>query len=120
MCIDENLPDLSGIPDFLFVMFLFFSGYGHHHISGSLNFRAILIYGVLCLTFRHYHSGSDPRSDEFDQAAMAVRTTQMIEMLSEENRALREELSVYYKKVSKLQKVFVFAIVTRLLVCFHC
>ncbi|XP_041358557.1 angiomotin-like isoform X2 [Gigantopelta aegis] len=53
---------------------------------------------------RHYHSGSDPRTEEFDQAAMAARTTQMIEMLSEENRALREELNVYYKKVSKLQK----------------
>ena len=52
--IDENCPDLSGIPDFLFARF-FFSGYGHRHISGSPNsikniFRiffcqAILIYG---------------------------------------------------------------------------
>ena len=55
MSIDENLPDLSGIPDFLFVRFLF-SGYGHRLISGSLNFiknifpdlfcQAILIYDV--------------------------------------------------------------------------
>ena len=37
--IDENRLDLSGIPDFLFPRFLsFFSGYGHHHISHSLNF----------------------------------------------------------------------------------
>ena len=33
--IDKYLPDLSGIPDF-------FSGYGHHHISGSLNFIKII------------------------------------------------------------------------------
>ena len=33
---DENRPDLSRIPDFLFARFIF-SGYGHHHISGSLN-----------------------------------------------------------------------------------
>ena len=52
--IDENLPDLSGIPDFLFARF-FGSGYGHRHISGSPNSsknifqiffcQAILIYG---------------------------------------------------------------------------
>ena len=35
--IDQNLPDLSGIPDFLFATFSF-SGYGHRYISGSLNF----------------------------------------------------------------------------------
>ena len=51
--IDENLPDLSGFPNF-FICQIFFSGYGHCHISGSLNFikkylqdffgQAILIY----------------------------------------------------------------------------
>ena len=50
--IDENRPDISRISDFLFATFLFY-GYGHHHISGSLNFikkildffgHAILIY----------------------------------------------------------------------------
>ena len=35
--IDENFPDLSRIPD-IFICQIFFSGYGHHHISGSLNF----------------------------------------------------------------------------------
>ena len=54
--IDENLPHLSGIPDFLFARFFFFSGHGHRHISGSLNFiknifricfgQAILIYVI--------------------------------------------------------------------------
>ena len=39
--IDENLPDLSGIPDFWFVRFCF-SGYGHCHISGYLNFIKII------------------------------------------------------------------------------
>ena len=34
--IDENFPDLSGIPDFSFARF-FVSGYGHHYISGSIN-----------------------------------------------------------------------------------
>ena len=33
--IDDNLPDLSGIPEFGFARF-FSSGYGHRH-SGSLN-----------------------------------------------------------------------------------
>ena len=36
--IDENRPDLSGIPDFLLVKKINKSGYGHHHVSGSLNF----------------------------------------------------------------------------------
>ena len=36
--IDENLPDLSGIPEFLYATFFFPSEYGHRHISGSLNF----------------------------------------------------------------------------------
>ena len=39
--IDENLPDLSGILEFSFARFLF-SGYGHRHISGSLNFIKII------------------------------------------------------------------------------
>lgn len=38
-------------------------------------------------------------------AAIATRATQMVERLSEENRALRQELKSYYKKVSKLEKV---------------
>ena len=35
-CIDENLPDLSTIPDFVP------SRYGHCHISGSLNLIKII------------------------------------------------------------------------------
>jgi hypothetical protein len=38
-------------------------------------------------------------------AAIATRATQMVERLSEENRGLRQELKVYYKKVSRLEKV---------------
>ena len=36
--IDENIPELSGIPDFFICQIYLFSGYGHRHISGSLNF----------------------------------------------------------------------------------
>ena len=36
MNIDVNRPDLSGIQDFWLPEFV--SGYGHRHISGSLNF----------------------------------------------------------------------------------
>ncbi|KAL5005490.1 hypothetical protein ScPMuIL_018946 [Solemya velum] len=42
------------------------------------------------------------RAEELEQIAM--HSTQMIEVLSEENRSLREELNINYKKVSKLQK----------------
>ncbi|XP_074658557.1 uncharacterized protein LOC141911434 [Tubulanus polymorphus] len=41
---------------------------------------------------------------ERDTAAIATRATQMVELLSNENKQLREELDGYYKKVSKLQK----------------
>ncbi|XP_070538827.1 angiomotin-like [Ptychodera flava] len=42
--------------------------------------------------------------DEFDHEAIANRATQMVDILSEENAALRQELECYYQKVSKLQK----------------
>ncbi|XP_064638236.1 angiomotin-like isoform X2 [Lineus longissimus] len=44
-----------------------------------------------------------PPSD-IDHALVAARASQLVERLSEENTALREELDGYYKKVSKLQK----------------
>ncbi|XP_067669621.1 angiomotin-like isoform X2 [Haliotis asinina] len=47
---------------------------------------------------------SHTQNEEVDHLAIAARTTQVIEMLSEENRRLRDELEVNYKKVSKLQK----------------
>ncbi len=47
----------------------------------------------------------ESQREEVDHLAMAARTGQMIEMLSEENRRLREDLEINYKKVSKLQKV---------------
>ena len=47
--IDENCPDLSGIPDFLLLLFVF--GYGYHHISGSLNFIKIILQIVLVRPF---------------------------------------------------------------------
>jgi hypothetical protein len=46
----------------------------------------------------------NPPSD-IDHALVAARASQLVERLSEENKALREELDGYYKKVSKLQKV---------------
>ncbi|XP_033107158.1 angiomotin-like [Anneissia japonica] len=41
---------------------------------------------------------------EVDHEAIAGRATKMVEILSEENTALRQELEGYYQKVSKLQK----------------
>ncbi|XP_013387912.1 angiomotin [Lingula anatina] len=41
---------------------------------------------------------------EPDHAAIAERASQLVELLSNENRKLKEELEGYYKKVSKLQK----------------
>ena len=46
------------------------------------------------------------RTQLVDHAAIATRATQMVERLSEENRSLRQELEGYYKKVYRLQKVF--------------
>lgn len=40
-----------------------------------------------------------------DPYAMLARAQQMVEMLSEENRLLKQELEVCGEKVSKLQKV---------------
>ena len=42
---------------------------------------------------------------EIDHEAIATRATQMVEILSEENSALRQELETYYQKVNRLQKV---------------
>lgn len=50
-------------------------------------------------------SSSHAQNEEVDHLTIAARTTQVIEMLSEENRRLRDELEINYKKVSKLQKV---------------
>ncbi|XP_077987370.1 uncharacterized protein LOC144441974 isoform X2 [Glandiceps talaboti] len=43
-------------------------------------------------------------SMQLDHEAIANRATQMVEILSEENYSLRQELEIYYQKVSKLQK----------------
>lgn len=51
------------------------------------------------------HSPSGSQQNVCAHVAIATRATQMVERLSEENRALRQELKVYYKKVSKLEKV---------------
>ncbi|XP_067853257.1 angiomotin isoform X2 [Heptranchias perlo] len=40
-----------------------------------------------------------------DPLAIVLRAQQMVEILSEENRALRQELEGYYDKVAKLQKM---------------
>nr|XP_002742269.2 PREDICTED: angiomotin-like [Saccoglossus kowalevskii] len=41
---------------------------------------------------------------QLDHQAIAERATQMVEILSDENAALRQEVESYYQKVSKLQK----------------
>ncbi|XP_061184323.1 angiomotin-like isoform X2 [Saccostrea echinata] len=45
---------------------------------------------------------SSIRYEEMDP--LTARANKMIDMLTEENRKLRDELNVYYKKVSRLQK----------------
>ena len=42
---------------------------------------------------------------EVDHEAIATRATHMVEILSEENMSLRQELEMYSQRVSKLQKV---------------
>ena len=54
--IDDNLPHLSGIPDFLFAIFSF-SGYGHRNISGSLNFIKIIFKNFLVRPFSSMQVG---------------------------------------------------------------
>ncbi|XP_038050465.1 angiomotin-like isoform X2 [Patiria miniata] len=49
--------------------------------------------------------GSQPTTPfEVDHEAIATRATHMVEILSEENTALRQELEMYSQRVSKLQK----------------
>ncbi|CAL1530310.1 unnamed protein product [Lymnaea stagnalis] len=50
------------------------------------------------------HRSANNSADECDQATIAAKASQMVEMLTHENRALREELSSYANKVAKLQK----------------
>ena len=42
---------------------------------------------------------------DINHATIAVKATQMVEKLSEDNRILRQELEKYLKKMAKLQKV---------------
>ncbi|XP_005112007.1 angiomotin-like 2a isoform X2 [Aplysia californica] len=44
-------------------------------------------------------------ADDNDQASIAAKASQMVEMLTEENRALREELAISSVKVARLQKL---------------
>lgn len=53
----------------------------------------------LCLTY------STPVANRLEDIDIAARATKMVDMLSDENKKLRDELSAYSKKVSKLQKV---------------
>ncbi|KAH9512690.1 hypothetical protein Btru_037919 [Bulinus truncatus] len=43
-------------------------------------------------------------ADDSDQATIAAKASHMVEMLTDENRALREELAIYAIRVAKLQK----------------
>ena len=51
------------------------------------------------------HLDSEVVPYEIDHEAIATRATQMVEILSEENSALRQDLETYYQKVNRLQKV---------------
>ena len=69
--IDENLPDLSGIPDLLFARF-FPPGYGHRHISGALNFIKIYFSDVFCQAILIYVSGSGIIAKNVNQSIQYV------------------------------------------------
>lgn len=47
---------------------------------------------------------STPVANRLEDIDIAARATKMVDMLSDENKKLRDELSAYSKKVSKLQK----------------
>lgn len=53
----------------------------------------------------HKQGSQKKHLPDLDHAAIATRATEMVEWLSEENRALRQELHSYYKKVNTLEKV---------------
>ncbi|KAF6034430.1 AMOT [Bugula neritina] len=57
----------------------------------------------------HYSSYKSSRlldsKQQQDFAALATRASQMVEILSEENKGLRNELENYYKKASRLHKI---------------
>ncbi|KAI8514285.1 hypothetical protein Bbelb_086090 [Branchiostoma belcheri] len=44
------------------------------------------------------------KEEDVDYKVVAYKMQQMVQVLSDENKALREELEVYYKRVEKLQK----------------
>ena len=48
---------------------------------------------------------SRTQQPDINHATIAVKATQMVEKLSEDNRNLRQELEKYLKKMSKIQKV---------------
>ncbi|CAH1781084.1 unnamed protein product [Owenia fusiformis] len=50
------------------------------------------------------HKEQEKPHNEPDYADIAVRASKMVEMLSSENKMLREELETYYSKITKLQK----------------
>ncbi|XP_066266213.1 angiomotin-like isoform X2 [Branchiostoma lanceolatum] len=57
----------------------------------------------------HHHLGNPKKSgrskeEDVDYKVVAYKMQQMVQVLSDENKALREELEVYYKRVEKLQK----------------
>ncbi|XP_078612655.1 uncharacterized protein LOC144882620 isoform X1 [Branchiostoma floridae x Branchiostoma japonicum] len=56
-----------------------------------------------------HHLGNPKKSvrskeEDVDYKVVAYKMQQMVQVLSDENKALREELEVYYKRVEKLQK----------------
>ncbi|CAG5134871.1 unnamed protein product, partial [Candidula unifasciata] len=54
--------------------------------------------------FQSPRRSSNNSADDSDHTPIAAKTSQMVELLTEENRALREELTMSAVKVAKLQK----------------
>lgn len=67
---------------------------GHYIVHGSIGF-------VCCYNDRSANSSGD----DSDQVMLASRAGQMVDMLTSENRTLREELALASVKVARLQKV---------------
>ncbi|XP_064422582.1 angiomotin isoform X2 [Latimeria chalumnae] len=57
------------------------------------------------LTLRSQQSSTPSQHVQGDPYIIIAKAQQMVEMLTEENRTLRQELESYYEKVAKLQKL---------------
>lgn len=94
-------PDIPGVrsqPDLSTFWESRGSGTGIHHSQGGSSGSKEGSQQSL----EHICYSAESRIQEYDN--IALQATRMVEVLTEENKGLREKLNVYDKKVSKLQK----------------